>query len=63
MIQSFLNFWVNYGDICQFLFRDTGYFSKYLKGYVISGTPFQGPIYALHGEDVAERGGLRPSIK
>ena len=41
MIQSFLN-WVNFGDICQFLFRDTGYFSKYLKGYGIPGTPFKG---------------------
>ena len=26
-------------DICQFLFRDMEYFSKYLKGYGILGNP------------------------
>ena len=26
-------FRVNFGDICLFLFRNTGYFSKYLEGY------------------------------
>ena len=31
-----------FGDICQFLFRDMEYFSKYLKGYGILGTPFRG---------------------
>ena len=34
MIQSFLLL-VNFGDICQFLFTDMGYFSKYFKRYVI----------------------------
>ena len=38
MIQSFPNFGA-FGDICQFLFRDMGYFSKYLKEYGIPGTP------------------------
>ena len=33
---------LNLGDICPFLFRDMGYFSKYLKGYGIPGTPFLG---------------------
>ena len=33
VIQSFLNL----GDICQFIFRDMGYYSKYLKGYGIPG--------------------------
>ena len=42
MIQSFLIL-VDFGDICQFLFRDMGYFSKYLKGYGILGTPLPGP--------------------
>ena len=30
------------GDICHISFRDMGYFSKYLKGYGILGTPLQG---------------------
>ena len=29
-------------DICHISFRDMGYFSKYLKGYGILGTPIQG---------------------
>ena len=39
MIQMLLG--VNFGDICPFLFRDTGYFSKYLMGYGIAGTPYR----------------------
>ena len=34
---------MNFGDIYPFLFRDMGYFSKYLKGYVIPGNPLPGP--------------------
>ena len=41
MIQSFLK-WGEFGDICPFLFRDMGYFSHYLKGYGIPGTPLPG---------------------
>ena len=41
VIQTFL-VWVNFGDICPFLPMDMGYFSKYLKGYGISGSSFQG---------------------
>ena len=36
-----------FGDICQFLFKDMGYFSKYLKGYGILGTPLPGPHYYI----------------
>ena len=33
---------VNFGDIFQFLFRDMGYFSEYLKGNGIAWTPVPG---------------------
>ena len=43
MIQSFLNL----GNICQFLFRDTGYFSKYLKHLGYQGPPLPGTPFML----------------
>ena len=33
---------MKFGGICQFLLRDMGYFSKYVKGCRIPGTTFQG---------------------
>ena len=33
----------NFRDICQFLFKNIGYFSKYLQGYGIPRTPLPEP--------------------
>ena len=41
-IQYFLNF----GDICHIYFRDMAYFFKIIKGIWDTGTPFQGLSYA-----------------
>ena len=49
VIQSFLNLGCYFCDICQFIFRYMGYFSKYLKGDWILGIALPVPqIYLVH---------------
>ena len=47
VMQSFLNLG-DFGDICQFHFRDMGYFSKCLKGYGIPGNPLPGHQHLIY---------------